>query len=77
MSPQTENPRSWFRFTVLPWLGKVVAREEGSYRYLAESIRKHPDQEALLAMISAAGFERGQVNNLMGGVVALPRGFKV
>jgi len=77
--PRTQllhKPYDTYSFTVLPWLGKVVAREEGSYRYLAESIRKHPDQEALLAMISAAGFERGQVNNLMGGVVALHRGFK-
>lgn len=65
-----------YSFNVLPWLGKVVARDESSYRYLAESIRKHPDQETLKAMMRQAGFERVEYFNLSGGIVALHRGYK-
>lgn len=65
-----------YSFNVLPWLGKVVARDEGSYRYLAESIRKHPDQEKLKAMMQQAGFERVEYFNLSGGIVALHKGYK-
>ena len=71
------KPYDAYSFRVLPWLGKVVARQEESYRYLAESIRKHPDQQALLALLHGAGFERCQVNNLVGGIVALHRGYKL
>jgi demethylmenaquinone methyltransferase/2-methoxy-6-polyprenyl-1,4-benzoquinol methylase len=65
-----------YSFNVLPWLGRVVARDEGSYRYLAESIRKHPDQETLKGMMERAGFERVQYFNLTGGIVALHKGYK-
>lgn len=65
-----------YSFNILPWLGRVVAHDEGSYRYLAESIRKHPDQETLKAMMQQAGFERVQYFNLSGGIVALHKGYK-
>jgi demethylmenaquinone methyltransferase/2-methoxy-6-polyprenyl-1,4-benzoquinol methylase len=65
-----------YSFGVLPWLGRVVAQDEDSYRYLAESIRKHPDQETLKAMMQQAGFERAEYHNLSGGIVALHKGFK-
>ena len=62
---------------MLPLCGKFVAGDESSYRYLAESIRMHPDQETLLGMMQEAGFERGRFHNLTGGVVALHVGYKV
>jgi demethylmenaquinone methyltransferase/2-methoxy-6-polyprenyl-1,4-benzoquinol methylase len=65
-----------YSFKVLPWLGKVVARDADSYRYLAESIRMHPDQETLLAMLGEAGFGATRYHNLTGGIVALHRGYK-
>ena len=65
-----------YSFRVLPLLGKYVARDEASYRYLAESIRMHPNQEALLAMMQAAGLEGCRYHNLSGGIVALHRGYK-
>ena len=61
----------WYSFNVLPRLGRLVARDEASYRYLAESIRVHPDQEALKQMMASAGFDRVEYHNLMAGVVAL------
>jgi demethylmenaquinone methyltransferase/2-methoxy-6-polyprenyl-1,4-benzoquinol methylase len=66
-----------YSFKVLPVLGRLVANDEGSYRYLAESIRKHPDQETLLAMLKSAGFDQCRYHNLSGGIVALHRGYKV
>ncbi|MCR4302241.1 MAG: bifunctional demethylmenaquinone methyltransferase/2-methoxy-6-polyprenyl-1,4-benzoquinol methylase UbiE [Sulfuricaulis sp.] len=66
-----------YSFNVLPWLGRAVAQDEASYRYLAESIRKHPDQETLKAMMGKAGFERVQYFNLSGGIVALHKGYKL
>jgi demethylmenaquinone methyltransferase/2-methoxy-6-polyprenyl-1,4-benzoquinol methylase len=65
-----------YSFSVLPMLGRVIARDEASYRYLAESIRKHPDQETLKGLMQAAGFERVHYFNLTGGVVALHKGYK-
>ena len=65
-----------YSFNVLPVLGKYVARDEASYRYLAESIRVHPDQETLKAMMVAAGLEKVDYFNLSVGVVAVHRGFK-
>jgi demethylmenaquinone methyltransferase/2-methoxy-6-polyprenyl-1,4-benzoquinol methylase len=65
-----------YSFNVLPRLGKYVARDEAAYRYLAESIRMHPDQETLKGMMEAAGLERVDYFNLAAGVVALHRGFK-
>ena len=65
-----------YSFAVLPALGKLVAGDAASYRYLAESIRVHPDQETLLRMMEEAGFERCQYFNLAGGIVAVHRGYK-
>jgi demethylmenaquinone methyltransferase/2-methoxy-6-polyprenyl-1,4-benzoquinol methylase len=61
---------------VLPWLGKVVARDEASYRYLAESIRRFPQQQQLVDMMQAAGLENCRYHNLTGGIVALHRGYR-
>ena len=66
-----------YSFSVLPWLGRRIAGDEASYRYLAESIRMHPDQEALKTMMEAAGFGRVRYFNLTGGVVALHEGFRL
>jgi demethylmenaquinone methyltransferase/2-methoxy-6-polyprenyl-1,4-benzoquinol methylase len=66
-----------YSFNVLPALGAVVAHDAPSYRYLAESIRMHPDQETLLAMMQSAGFVHARYHNLSGGIVALHRGFKI
>jgi demethylmenaquinone methyltransferase/2-methoxy-6-polyprenyl-1,4-benzoquinol methylase len=65
-----------YSFGVLPRLGRLVAGDEASYRYLAESIRRHPDQETLKAMMEATGFERVRYHNLAGGIVALHEGCK-
>ena len=62
---------------VLPWLGARIADDADSYRYLAESIRMHPDQRTLATMFGTAGFERVQVFNLTAGVVALHEGVKL
>jgi demethylmenaquinone methyltransferase/2-methoxy-6-polyprenyl-1,4-benzoquinol methylase len=64
-----------YSFRVLPALGKLVAGDADSYRYLAESIRKHPDQETLLGMMRDAGLENCSYQNLSGGVVAVHRGY--
>lgn len=66
-----------YSFKVLPFIGKVVAGDAASYQYLAESIRMHPDQDTLLAMMQGAGFERCRYHNLAGGVVALHVGYKI
>lgn len=66
-----------YSFKLLPLIGKVVAKDEASYRYLAESIRMHPDQEALRGMMERAGFERCDYHNLSLGIVAVHRGFKL
>jgi len=65
----------WYSFNVLPRLGRIVAGDEASYRYLAESIRMHPDQSELKEMMEQAGFERVEWFNLTAGVVALHRGY--
>ena len=66
-----------YSFSVLPLLGRVVARDEAAYRYLAESIRMHPDQQTLKGMMENAGLSRVQVYNLTGGIVALHRGYRL
>ena len=66
-----------YSFKVLPLLGGLVAHDEASYRYLAESIRMHPDQETLLDMLRTAGFAQTRYHNLTGGIVALHRGYKI
>ena len=70
------KPYDWYSFNVLPLLGKWVARDADSYRYLAESIRMHPGQAELKAMMKAAGFGHVDVHNLSAGVVALHMGIK-
>jgi demethylmenaquinone methyltransferase / 2-methoxy-6-polyprenyl-1,4-benzoquinol methylase len=66
----------WYSFNVLPRLGRWIASDEASYRYLAESIRMHPDQEALQRMMETAGFEKAGFFNLAGGLVAVHRGYR-
>ncbi|HUA87794.1 MAG TPA: bifunctional demethylmenaquinone methyltransferase/2-methoxy-6-polyprenyl-1,4-benzoquinol methylase UbiE [Steroidobacteraceae bacterium] len=65
-----------YSFRVLPLIGRYVARDEASYRYLAESIRVHPDQQQLLGLMNAAGLEGCRYHNLSGGIVAVHRGYK-
>lgn len=65
-----------YSFKVLPWLGQKVANDSDSYRYLAESIRMHPDQATLADMLRGAGLERVEYFNLAAGAVALHRGYK-
>ncbi len=66
-----------YSFKVLPLIGRFVANDPDSYRYLAESIRMHPDQETLRHMLEDAGFERCEYFNLSGGIVALHRGYRL
>jgi demethylmenaquinone methyltransferase/2-methoxy-6-polyprenyl-1,4-benzoquinol methylase len=66
-----------YSFGLLPRIGKYVARDEAAYRYLAESIRMHPDQETLKGMMQGAGLEKVEYFNLAAGVVALHRGFRL
>ncbi|MCB1751898.1 MAG: bifunctional demethylmenaquinone methyltransferase/2-methoxy-6-polyprenyl-1,4-benzoquinol methylase UbiE [Gammaproteobacteria bacterium] len=66
-----------YSFKLLPLLGRVVANDEQSYRYLAESIRMHPGQERLKEMMEGAGLEHCDFHNLTGGIVAVHRGFKL
>ncbi|MGE5468191.1 MAG: bifunctional demethylmenaquinone methyltransferase/2-methoxy-6-polyprenyl-1,4-benzoquinol methylase UbiE [Ignavibacteria bacterium] len=66
-----------YSFKLLPWLGQKIAQDADSYRYLAESIRMHPDQETLKGMMEAAGLERVEYFNMAAGVVALHRGYKL
>ncbi len=65
-----------YSFRLLPTMGRIVANDEESYRYLAESIRMHPDQDTLKGMMEKAGFDRCQYYNLTGGIVAVHRGYK-
>ena len=71
------KPYDVYSFGVLPWLGQRVAGDAASYRYLAESIRMHPDQATLAAMLERAGLGDVQYFNLAAGAVAVHRGFKV
>lgn len=72
-----EKAYDWYSFNILPWLGKNIAKDEDSYRYLAESIRMHPDQETLDQMMRDVGFEMVDYHNLSMGIVALHEGFKL
>ncbi len=65
----------FYSFHILPRMGKVIANDEDSYRYLAESIRRHPDQDTLKTMMLEAGFDRAEYTNLNQGIVALHRGW--
>jgi len=71
-----ERAYDWYSFKVLPWLGARVAGDADAYRYLAESIRVHPDQAALAGMLRNAGFAEVEVFNLAAGVVAVHRGVR-
>ncbi|MGH8801083.1 MAG: bifunctional demethylmenaquinone methyltransferase/2-methoxy-6-polyprenyl-1,4-benzoquinol methylase UbiE [Casimicrobiaceae bacterium] len=71
VTPALARAYDWYSFNVLPRLGRLVAHDEASYRYLAESIRMHPDQEHLKSMMAQCGFDRVDYHNLAGGVVAL------
>jgi demethylmenaquinone methyltransferase/2-methoxy-6-polyprenyl-1,4-benzoquinol methylase len=77
VSKPLEKLYDFYSFKALPLMGRFVARDADSYRYLAESIRMHPDQETLREMMEAAGFERCDYHNLTGGIVAVHRGFKL
>jgi demethylmenaquinone methyltransferase / 2-methoxy-6-polyprenyl-1,4-benzoquinol methylase len=66
-----------YSFNLLPLMGRLVAKDAASYRYLAESIRMHPDQETLLGMLRDAGFQQSRYHNLSGGIVAVHRGYKI
>lgn len=74
--PGLKTAYDFYSFRVLPLMGRLIARDEDSYRYLAESIRMHPDQEKLRHMMQQAGFEDCDYHNLSGGIVALHRGFR-
>ena len=71
-----QKPYDWYSFKLMPLLGKWVANDAESYRYLAESIRMHPDQTTLKTMMQASGFGHVDVHNLAGGIVALHVGIK-
>jgi len=75
--PGLDKAYDFYSFNVLPKMGRVIANDEDSYRYLAESIRMHPDQETLKQMLLDAGFERCTYHNMSGGIVALHKGFKL
>ncbi len=66
----------FYSFSVIPRIGEIITKDEASYRYLAESIRVHPDQETLKSLMEQVGLEKVEYFNLTLGVVALHRGFK-
>ncbi|MDP3612386.1 MAG: ubiquinone/menaquinone biosynthesis methyltransferase, partial [Rubrivivax sp.] len=71
-----QKPYDWYSFTFMPAMGKLIAGDGDSYRYLAESIRMHPDQATLKALMQASGFAHVDVHKLAGGIVALHVGVK-
>ncbi len=71
-----QKPYDWYSFSFMPLMGKLIAKDADSYRYLAESIRMHPDQATLGTMMKAAGYGHVDVHNLAGGIVALHVGVK-
>jgi demethylmenaquinone methyltransferase/2-methoxy-6-polyprenyl-1,4-benzoquinol methylase len=72
-----QKPYDLYSFKILPWMGQKIANDSESYRYLAESIRMHPDQETLKTMMQEAGLERVDYFNLSAGVAALHTGVKL
>ena len=76
VAPSLAKIYAAYSFGVIPKLGKLIADDEASYRYLVESIRRHPDQKTVQAMMQRAGFEDVRIHNLSGGIVALHIGFK-
>ncbi len=77
IDPITEKVYDFYSFNLLPKIGKWVAKDEDSYRYLAESIRMHPKPDELKAMMETAGFERCEYFNMTQGIVAVHRGYKI
>ena len=77
IDPITEKVYDFYSFNLLPKIGKWVAKDEDSYRYLAESIRMHPKQDELKAMMETAGFGRCEYFNMTQGIVAVHRGYKI
>jgi len=77
VSSALQKPYDTYSFSVLPWLGKMIANDAESYRYLAESIRMHPDQETLKTMMQEAGLDCVKYFNLTAGVAALHTGVKL
>jgi demethylmenaquinone methyltransferase/2-methoxy-6-polyprenyl-1,4-benzoquinol methylase len=77
VAPGLKSIYDAYSFNVLPLLGRLVAQDAQSYRYLAESIRVHPNQETLLEMLRTAGFAQTRYHNLTGGIVAVHRGYKI
>jgi len=75
-SPLLSKIYDAYSFSALPAMGKIITNDADSYRYLAESIRKHPDQETLLEMVEDAGFVDCRYHNMTGGIVAVHRGIK-
>jgi demethylmenaquinone methyltransferase/2-methoxy-6-polyprenyl-1,4-benzoquinol methylase len=75
-APLLQKPYDWYSFKFMPLMGKLIAKDAESYRYLAESIRMHPDQATLKAMMKDAGFGHVDVHNLAAGIVALHAGVK-
>ncbi len=76
MARPLERAYDWYSFKVLPELGRLIAGDDASYRYLAESIRMHPSQEELKQMMRRQGFGHVDYHNLTGGIVALHVGIK-
>ena len=76
VSPLLSKIYDTYSFSALPAMGKIITNDSDSYRYLAESIRKHPDQQTLLEMVEDAGFVDCRYHNMTGGSVAVHRGIK-
>ena len=74
--PGLDRAYDFYSFNIMPLMGKIIANDADSYRYLAESIRMHPDQATLKQMMQDAGFERCTYHNMSGGIVALHKGYK-
>lgn len=74
--PLMAKAYDFYSFNILPKMGKLIANDEDSYQYLAESIRMHPDQDTLKAMMLTAGFDKAEYINMSNGIVALHRGWK-
>lgn len=75
--PGLNKAYDFYSFNIIPLMGRLIAKDADSYRYLAESIRMHPDQATLKQMMQDAGFERCTYHNMSGGIVALHKGFKL
>ena len=75
--PGLDKAYDFYSFNIIPLMGRFIAKDQDSYRYLAESIRMHPDQATLKQMMQDAGFERCTYHNMTGGIVALHKGFKL